>query len=59
MRFRRRRPADDPKAEALREARRATARLRRENAKAARYRARKQGNPDESIVFTPFNGYDS
>ena len=58
MRFLRRRPAEDPKATALREARRATASLRRESAKAERYRARKQGNPDESIVYTPFSGYD-
>jgi hypothetical protein len=50
--------AEDPKAEALLEARKATARLRREGAKAERQRARKQGNPDESIIYTPSIGDD-
>jgi hypothetical protein len=45
VRLFRRRPAKDPKAAALAEARRATARLRRRSAETERYRAGKQADP--------------
>ena len=53
MRFFRRRPAETPKVAALAEARKATAKMRRANAKAERHRTGRQGNPAHEINFAP------
>jgi hypothetical protein len=50
MRFFRRRARGTAKEEALAEARKATASLRRRNAEAERYRAGKQANPQEQMT---------
>jgi hypothetical protein len=50
VRLFRRRPDEDPKAAALAEARRATARLRRGKAEVERWRAGKQAEPVERMT---------
>jgi hypothetical protein len=54
MRIFRRRPVEATKESALTEARRATASLRRRNAKVARYRAGKQEDPTHEITAGPW-----
>jgi hypothetical protein len=56
VRLFRRRPAEDPKAAALAEARRATARLRRRSAETERYRAGKQADPVRQMTTNQWIG---
>jgi hypothetical protein len=56
VRLFRRRPAEDPKAAALAEARKATARLRRRSAETERYRAGKQADPVTQMTTNQWIG---
>ncbi len=56
MRIFRRRSSSPSKEAALTEARKATAKVRRENARAERYRAGKQPNPADKVTTNQWIG---
>ena len=59
MRIFRRRSVGTPKEAALADARRAAARVRRDNANVERYRAKKQANPADQMTTNQWLGSGS